>query len=102
MANAARGEVGIVIEGEARVMRLTLGALAALEERLGSTSLVALAERFEQGEMKAGELIALLAAGLEGGGNPVPEAELAGMVFEGGPVGAMRAGAELLARTFSQ
>ena len=102
MANAARGEVAVVIDGETRVLRLTLGALAGLEERLGATSLVDLAERFEGGQIRAGELLKLLAAGLEGGGNPVPEDRLAGMEFEGGAIGAMRAGVELLARTFAQ
>ena len=49
MANPWRGEVGLVIEGEPHVMRLTLGALATLEAELAEPSLVALVERFEQG-----------------------------------------------------
>lgn len=102
MVNPARGEVEVVIDGVPRILRLSLGALAGLEERLGSESLVALAERFEGGQIRAGELVKLLAAGLAGGGNPIPEAELAEMSFEGGTVGAMRAGVELLARTFAQ
>lgn len=101
MVNPARGEVEIVIDGVPRIMRLTLGALAGLEERLGADSLVALAERFEHGQIRAGDLVRLLSAGLTGGGNPVREDDLAEMSFEGGAVGAMRAGVELLARTFS-
>jgi len=43
--NPRRGEVAITLDGRARRMRLTLGALAALEARLGAGGLVALAER---------------------------------------------------------
>lgn len=98
--NPHRGEVAIVIDGQARTMRLTLGALAALEARLEAGSLVRLAEYFENGEVATADLIALLAAGLGGAGEPVDEAALAAAEIEGGAVGAMRAGMELLARTF--
>ena len=100
--NPHRGEVAIVINGRAHTMRLTLGALAALEERLQTGSLIGLAERFEDGKVSADDLIALLAAGLAGAGEPVQEAELARAEIEGGAVGAMRAGMALLARTFRQ
>ncbi len=101
MANPARGEVEIVIDGRPHVMRLTLGALATLEEELGSESLVALAERFESGQIRSGELLKLLAAGLRGGGNPLSDDALRNAAFDGGAVAAMRAGIALLARTFS-
>ncbi len=81
-------------------MRLTLGALAALETRLEAGSLMGLAERFESGRVATGELIALLAAGLAGGGHTVSEDALAKAEIEGGAVGAMRAGMELLSRAF--
>lgn len=81
-------------------MRLTLGALAELEARLGATSLLGLAEKFENGSVSATELIALLAAGIRGAGAKVTEEELASADIEGGAVGAMRAGLTLLARTF--
>ena len=100
--NPYRGEVGIVIDGRSRTMRLTLGALAALEARLEAGSLIGLAERFEDGKVTTADLIALLAAGLSGGGEPVDEAELARAEIEGGAVGAMRAGMALLAGAFQQ
>jgi hypothetical protein len=100
--NPYRGEVAIVIDGRSRTMRLTLGALASLEARLQAGSLVGLAERFEDGKVSAADLIALLAAGLSGAGEPVDEVELAGAEIEGGAVGAMRAGMALLARAFQQ
>jgi len=100
IANPHRGDVSLVIDGVPHVMRLTLGALAGLETRLETGSLMGLAERFETGEVPTADLIALLAAGLAGAGASVSERELAGADIEGGAVGAMRAGLELLARAF--
>lgn len=100
MANPQRGEVALVVDGQRHRMRLTLGALAELEARLGATSLVELAERFESGRVATRELLALLAAGLRGGGAKISEEELAAAEIEGGALGAMRAGLLLLARSF--
>lgn len=100
VANPHRGEVLLVIDGAPHVMRLTLGALAGLETRLGTGSLMGLAERFETGEVPTSDLIALLAAGLAGAGSRISEQQLAASDIEGGAVGAMRAGLELLARAF--
>ena len=100
MANPHRGEVVLVIDGRARRMRLTLGALAGLEARLGAGGLVALAERFESGAVGADDLIALLAAGLAGAGETAAEAEIAAAEIEGGAVAALEAGLALLAHAF--
>jgi len=100
MANPHRGEVVLTIDGRARRMRLSLGALAGLEARLGAGGLVALAERFEQGRVGAGDLIALLAAGLAGAGDDLSEAEIAAAEIEGGAVAALEAGLALLGQAF--
>lgn len=100
MDNPWRGEVTLVINGEARAMRLTLGALAALEAELETESLVALVERFESGQFAARDVLALLRAGLCGGGARDVAAQLAEAEIAGGPVAAARAAAELLARAF--
>lgn len=100
MENPLRGDVALVINGKRYVMRLTLGALAALEARLESRSLMDLAGRFETGEIGAGDLAALLSAGLIGGGHDLSEADLANADIEGGAVGALHAGMALLARAF--
>lgn len=81
-------------------MRLTLGALAELERHLKTPSLVALVERFESGLFSADDLLKLIAAGLKGAGEDVTEAELGQMTVAGGPVGAARSAAALLAATF--
>lgn len=101
MENPWRGDVALVLDGQRHVMRLTLGALAALEAELETESLVALVERFEAGRFSARDVLALLRAGLEGGGHGDAAATLASAEIEGGPVAGARAAAELLARAFS-
>ncbi|MFO1208813.1 MAG: gene transfer agent family protein [Amaricoccus sp.] len=101
MANPWRGEVEIEVDGEARVMRLTLAALAELEARLGSESLVELIGRFEAGTFRVRDLIALLVAGLNGGGWKVSEADLVKARIGGGPLAATQAAARLLRVTFT-
>ena len=101
MVNPHRGEVALVLDGERHPMRLTLGALAELEARLESESLVALAEKFETGRVSSAELIALLAAGLRGAGSGIGEDRIASGEIEGGAVGAMRAGLALISAAFS-
>ncbi|MEL6477582.1 MAG: gene transfer agent family protein [Pseudomonadota bacterium] len=100
MVNPARGEVALVLDGKTHAMRLTLGALAELEAKLESESLVALAEKFEQGRVSSTELIALLAAGLKGAGSGLGAADVASGEIEGGAIGAMRAGLALIAAAF--
>lgn len=100
MANPWTGEVALVIDGETRVMKLTLGALAELEARLEIGSLVDLVARFEGGGFSARDVLALILAGLRGGGADVTAVDLARAEIEGGPVAAARAAAELLARAF--
>jgi len=100
MVNKHRGEVEIVIDGHTRKMRLTLGALAALEDALGARSLVEMVEAFETGSFKARDLLLLLWAGLNGGGWEVPFEDVGDAAISGGPLEAAKAGAQLLALTF--
>lgn len=101
MVNRFRGEVALQIDGQRHVMRLTLGALAELEETLGEGSLVDLVARFEAGRYATRDVLALLLAGLRGGGWRGSAADLARADIAGGPMAAARAAAELLARAFS-
>ncbi len=64
--NPARGEVVVPLAGSPRRLCLTLGALARIEAILGLDDWSALPERF--GRLSARELLAVLAALLEGGG----------------------------------
>jgi len=100
MANPWSGEVALVIDGERRVMKLTLGALAELEAALGADSLVALVERFEGGRFRTADVLKLLMAGLHGGGHPTTAEALMRAEIAGGPGAAARAAADLLALAF--
>ena len=99
--NPYRGDVELVLDGEWRVMRLTLGALAELEAAPEAVSLLALVERFESGVFRSADLIALLLAGLRGGGLAIDRDVLLAGQIDGGPMAAAKAGALLLKRAFS-
>ncbi|MCT8329224.1 gene transfer agent family protein [Albidovulum sediminis] len=101
MANPWAGEVEIAVNGERHVAKLTLGALAELEAALGAGSLVELAERFESGRYASRDVLLLVVAGLRGGGWRGTADDLMTAEIAGGPVGAARAAAELLARAFA-
>ncbi|WP_375258396.1 gene transfer agent family protein [Citreimonas sp.] len=100
MANPWRGEVALVIDGERHRMRLTLGALAELEAGLESGSLIDLVQRFERSAFSTRDVLALIVAGLRGGGWSGRAQDLLSAEIEGGPMAAARAAAELLARAF--
>ncbi len=100
MANPWAGEVALTIDGQRRVLKLTLGALAELEQVLETPSLVALVERFESGVFSSRDVLALVGAGLRGGGTDMSASELGQAEIEGGPMMAARVAAELLARAF--
>ncbi|GAA6149554.1 gene transfer agent family protein [Pseudooceanicola nitratireducens] len=101
MGNPYAGEVTLVIDGRAHVMRLTLGALAELEDGLGAGSLMALIQRFEDAQFSTRDVLALIVAGLRGGGWQGRAADLLQARIEGGPVAASRAAARLLTLAFA-
>mgnify|MGYP003472120954 CR=1 FL=1 len=101
MANPWAGECEVVLDGERRITRLTLGALAELEAALGTGSLFDLVERFDRREFSARDVLLVLEAGLRGGGWGGTAAELGRAEIGGGPIGAARVAAQLLARAFS-
>lgn len=101
MANPWAGEVTVVLDGKHHVLKLTLGALAELEDGLKADSLVSLIERFEGGTYATRDVLALLLAGLRGGGWRGSAGDLANAEIAGGPLEAARAAACLLARAFT-
>lgn len=101
MANPLRGEIEAELDGRPFTLCLTLGALAELEASLGDGDLLALAERFEKGRLAAGEITAILGAGLRGAGHDVANGEVAAMKVEGGAMGYVDIAARLLTATFS-
>ncbi|WP_420858678.1 gene transfer agent family protein [Marivivens marinus] len=100
MANPHAGEVALVIDGQPHSLKLTLGALAELEAQMGEDTIVDLVRRFEGGACSSRDVMALIVAGLRGGGWRGTAADLLSAEIAGGPVGAAQAAAELLARAF--
>ncbi len=100
MPNLHRGEIEAEIGGVRRRLVLTLGALAELEAVFGAEDLVALAERFGAGRLKARDLVRVIGAGLRGAGEAISDDEVARLSVEGGATGYVRIAAALLAATF--
>ena len=96
--NPWAGEVAVTVNGRRLNARLTLGALAALEVELAAGSLTDLAARFDGGNVQASDVLAVLRAGLRGGGH---EVDLMTAEIEGGVAEAARVAARLLARAFA-
>ena len=101
MANPWTGEVAIVIDGVSHDCKLTLGALAELEAGLGEGSLVDLIRRFEGAAFSGADVMAVVVAGLRGGGWIGTAADLMTAEIAGGPVGAAKVAALMLARAFA-
>lgn len=102
MVNRHRGETPLMVDGEALAMRLTLGALAELEDAFQVDSLPALGERFASGRLSARDVTRILAAGLRGAGSSISEGQVAGLAFDGGLNGAIKAAIGLLDATFGE
>ncbi|MGB3809168.1 MAG: gene transfer agent family protein [Parvibaculum sp.] len=101
MANRHRGEIEATLGGERRVLVLTLGALAELENAFGGEDMLALASRFETGRIGARDAIRVIGAGLRGAGADIDDDEVARMSVDGGAAGYIAIVADLLTATFS-
>jgi hypothetical protein len=99
--NPHAGEVVLLLDGTPHRLRLTLGALAELETALGDDSVVAMVERFERGQFSSRDVLALIVAGLRGGGWQGSGPDLLTVQIDGGFEAAARAGAQVLARAFA-
>jgi hypothetical protein len=100
MANAWAGEVEIGLDGVTHVAKLTLGALAELEGALEDGDLMGLVRRFESRSFSTRDVLAVVVAGLRGGGWQGRASDLRAVSIDGGMMGAARAAGELLARAF--
>lgn len=102
MANPHAGEVALTLDGQRHVAKLTLGALAELEATLGEDTLVDLVQRFETGRFSTRDTLALVVAGLRGGGWRGDLGDLLSVDIAGGPLAAAQVAGQLLARAFAQ
>ncbi len=100
MANARRGEIEALLDGERYTLCLTLGALAELESGMGVKDLVALTERFEGNRLSARDILRVIACGLRGAGHALSDEDVSQMKASGGFAGYVQIAADLLAATF--
>ena len=100
MANSHRGEIEAILDGRPHRLCLTLGALADLETAFGDADMLALADRFGTGRLKASDAARLIGAGLRGGGHPLSDETVTTMTADGGAAGFVDIVARLLAATF--
>ncbi|GHD06513.1 gene transfer agent family protein [Tianweitania populi] len=98
--NRRRGEVAAVLDGREYRLCLTLGALAELEHAFAADDLGALVQRFSSGSLSAGDMIAVISAGLRGGGNDIKDDTVRGMTTQGGVAGFAQIVSDLLQATF--
>ena len=101
MANRHRGEIEAELGGQTHTLVLTLGALAEIENAYGGEDLIAIAERFEKGRIKATDAIKVIGAGLRGAGLKIVDDEVASLSVIGGAAGYLRIVADLLRATFA-
>ncbi len=101
MANRHRGEIEAELGGQNYTLVLTLGALAEIEHAYGGEDMVAIAERFEDGRIKATDAIKVIGAGLRGAGLTFSDDEVSKLSVAGGAAGYLRIVAELLKATFA-
>lgn len=101
MENPFAGEVSVTLDGEPHIMKLTLGSLAELENALPEGSFVDLVERFEGGAYSPRDVLALIVAGLRGGGWAGTTADLLAADIGHGPGDCARLAGALLERAFS-
>jgi len=99
LPNPHRGEVQTTIEGQTYILKLTLGALAEIEQAL-ALDLLEISERFEAGQVSAGDCLRILGAAFRAGGNDVSDEDVAAMSFDDGPSGALILVAQLVISAF--
>lgn len=98
--NRRRGEIVAQLDGEPRILCLTLGALAELEAAFSADDLGSLVQRFSSGRLSARDMLRILGAGLRGGGAEVSDEEAGRMRVEGGAACFAAIVADLLQATF--
>lgn len=101
VANRRRGEVVAIIDGHRRILCLTLGALAELEDAFNVSNLSELGDYFSQGKFSSKDLVHIIGAGLRGGGNLYADDDVRCMSLDGGALGLAQIAADLLSATFN-
>ena len=101
MVNRHRGEIEAELGGTNYTLVLTLGALAEIEHAYGGEDIIAIAERFESGKIRATDAIIVIGAGIRGAGATITNEEVAKLSVSNGAAGYLKIVAELLKATFA-
>jgi Phage tail tube protein, GTA-gp10 len=101
MINSRRGEISAKLNGKQWRLCLTLGALAQLESAFEVSDLAALGERFSSGKLSSHDMMAVITAGLNGGGHELTMDDVARMHCDSGLAGFADIVARLLLATFA-
>lgn len=99
--NQRRGEILVNIDSNPRILCLTLGALAELEQAFKVNNLSELGAYFSKGKFGADDLFHIIGAGLRGGGNLYTDEDVRSLSIEGGAIGLAQIAADLLKITFA-
>lgn len=100
MINKHRGEVSAQLDGKKWTLCLTLGALAQLEDHFKVNDLTALAEKLSSNALCASDFLAIIFAGLKGGGHDLQVSDVSDMRIQGGATGYAVLVGDLLKATF--
>lgn len=100
MINKHRGEISAELDGKNWTLCLTLGALAQLEDHFKVDDLTSLAEKLSSNALCSSDFLAIILAGLRGGGHEVDSVDVNGMRIKGGATGYAILVADLLMATF--
>lgn len=98
--NGQRGECAATLDGRQWTLCLTLGALASLEAHFEVANLPELLSRLGSGNLSSADMLAIIHAGLGGGGANLTREEVSEMRVEGGAAGYAVIVANLLGATF--
>lgn len=80
MTNRHRGDIALDLGGRRHVLRLSLQALAEIEDAFAADGLEALGKRLGQGRLRSAELTRIVAALMRGGGGSLSDNEVAGLI----------------------
>jgi hypothetical protein len=80
MSNRLRAERSLELGGRRFTLRLTLQALAEIEAAFEVAGLGALGKRLSGGSLGAGDIARLAGALVRGGGEPISDHDLAGLI----------------------
>ncbi|MGB7334366.1 MAG: gene transfer agent family protein [Salaquimonas sp.] len=100
MANPRRGEITVELNDRQWTLCLTLGALAELEDYFHVDDLPKLAEILSAGKFSSADLMAIIQAGLKGGGHDISRQDISEMRCTDGAAGFARIVADLLIASF--